>query len=158
MAANWRKKMSQNSETGTRPLTHNMHFEITLAQGELSPIRKTHSLAQGLRKDKFRWNQVSSWQHSFKRNLLFNLYGDGKKIWHLSFVSSCRLRERENIWHLQPISCLETPRLPACYPLKMNVSVSYNPESWLTYIASLVLLYLGESRKKCVPTCGVYVY
>ena len=72
--------MSQISETGTRPLTHNMHFEITLAQGELSPIRKTHSLAQGLRKDKFRWNQVSSWQHSFKRNLLFNLYGDGKKI------------------------------------------------------------------------------
>ena len=28
--------MSQNSETGTRPLTHNIHFEITLAQGELS--------------------------------------------------------------------------------------------------------------------------
>ena len=59
--------MSQISETGTRPLTHNMHFEITLAQGELSPIRKTHSLAQGLRKDKFRWNQVSSWQHRILR-------------------------------------------------------------------------------------------
>ena len=29
-----RKKMSQNSETGTRAVTHNMHFEITLAQGE----------------------------------------------------------------------------------------------------------------------------
>ena len=28
--------MSQNSETGTRPLTHNMHSEITLALGELS--------------------------------------------------------------------------------------------------------------------------
>ena len=28
--------MSQNSETGTRPLTHDMHFEIMLAQGELS--------------------------------------------------------------------------------------------------------------------------
>ena len=26
--------MSQNSETGTRPLTHNMHFEITLTQGQ----------------------------------------------------------------------------------------------------------------------------
>ena len=28
--------MSQNSETGIRPLTHNMHFEITLTQGESS--------------------------------------------------------------------------------------------------------------------------
>ena len=28
--------MSQNAENGTKPLTHNMHFEITLAQGELS--------------------------------------------------------------------------------------------------------------------------
>ena len=32
--------MSQNSETCTRPLTHNMHFEITLAQGELSQAIK----------------------------------------------------------------------------------------------------------------------
>ena len=33
--------MSQNSETVTRPLTHNMHFGITLAQGELSQAKKT---------------------------------------------------------------------------------------------------------------------
>ena len=26
--------MSQNSETGIRPLTHNMYFEITLTQGQ----------------------------------------------------------------------------------------------------------------------------
>ena len=35
-SANERKEMSQNSETGTRPLTNNVHFEITLAQGEFS--------------------------------------------------------------------------------------------------------------------------
>ena len=35
-SADWRKEMSQNSKNGTRTLTHNMHFEITLAQGELS--------------------------------------------------------------------------------------------------------------------------
>ena len=35
-SANQRKEMCHNSETGTRPLTHNMYFEITLAQGELS--------------------------------------------------------------------------------------------------------------------------
>ena len=32
--------MSQNSQTGTMPLTHNMHFEITLAQGESSQAIK----------------------------------------------------------------------------------------------------------------------
>ena len=72
--------MSQNSETGTRPLTHNMHFEITLAQGELSPIRKTHSLAQGLRKDIQVEPGVITATQNFKRNLLFNLYRDGKRI------------------------------------------------------------------------------
>ena len=43
-------------------------------------IRKMHWLAQGLRKVKFRWDQVSLWQHRvFKRNLFLNLYGEGEK-------------------------------------------------------------------------------
>ena len=43
--------MSQNSETGTRPLTHDMHFEIMLAQGELS--RAIKSLTRILKKGRF---------------------------------------------------------------------------------------------------------
>ena len=39
-SANYRMGMSQNSETGTRPFTHNMHFEITLAHGESSQAIK----------------------------------------------------------------------------------------------------------------------
>ena len=35
-SANQRKEMSQNSGTGTKPLTHNTYLEITLAQDELS--------------------------------------------------------------------------------------------------------------------------
>ena len=50
-----------------------------------------YRLTQGLRVVSFRWDQVS-WQHSrVERNLLLNLYREGKTYgW---FVSSCLLRE-----------------------------------------------------------------
>ena len=37
-----------------------------------------HWLTQDLRIVNFRWNQVSLWQQYFKRNLLLNLYREGK--------------------------------------------------------------------------------
>ena len=43
--------MSQNSESGTRPLTHNMYLEITLAQGESSCAIK--GLTRILKKGRF---------------------------------------------------------------------------------------------------------
>ena len=43
-------------------------------------IRKMHWLAQGLRKVKFRWNQVSSWQHRLLRETFSFCIGKGKKI------------------------------------------------------------------------------
>ena len=46
-----------------------------------------HWLAEGLRKVKFRWNQVLAAQN-FKRSLLLILYRQGKEIWYLMFVSS----------------------------------------------------------------------
>ena len=41
--------MSQNSETSTRPLTHNMHFEITLTQGQDARLQQyvNHELPDG---------------------------------------------------------------------------------------------------------------
>ena len=38
---NYRKEMPPNWESRTRPFTHNMHFEIALAQGESSWATKT---------------------------------------------------------------------------------------------------------------------
>ena len=43
--------MSLNSENGTRPLTQNMHFEITLAPGESSRAMKR--LTETLKKGRF---------------------------------------------------------------------------------------------------------
>ena len=54
---------------------------------------------------------------NFLRNLL-NLYQDGEKKMQHSFVSSGLLRERKKRLTLAVyFLCLETPGLPACYPL-----------------------------------------
>ena len=45
-------------------------ISLTLVKKNIS-IRKTHWLAQGLRKVKFRWNWVSSWQDRILRETLF---------------------------------------------------------------------------------------
>ena len=43
---------------------------LTLLRKNIS-IRKTHWLAQGLRKVKCRWNQMLSWQHRILRGASF---------------------------------------------------------------------------------------
>ena len=54
----------------------------------------------------------------FLRNLS-NLYQDGEKKMQHSFVSSGLLRERKKRLTLAVyFLCLETPGLPACYPLQ----------------------------------------
>ena len=66
-----------------------------------------HSLAQGLRKVKFRWNKVSSWQQRILRAksltlvvcFLLPLKGERKLTLAAYFLR------------------LETPDLPACYPV-----------------------------------------
>ena len=58
-------------------------------------------------------------QH-FKRNLLLNLYIEKKNRW---FVSSCLLREIKMSDTCSIFLPLETPGLPACYPL--NIIESY---------------------------------
>ena len=61
----------------------------------------------------------------FKRNLFLNLYREGEKIYH-QFVSSCCLRERlkkkkKSLTLATYFLCLETPGLPACYPLRSKI-------------------------------------
>ena len=43
-----------------------------------------------------------------------------KKVWHLQFVSSCGLRERETSDTCSPSPLLGDPRLPAYYPLAVT--------------------------------------
>ena len=50
--------MSQNSENGTRPLTHKMHFEIILAPGEAS--RAIKQLTRILKKGRFPYKYIVS--------------------------------------------------------------------------------------------------
>ena len=50
--------MSQNSENGTRPLTHKMHFEMTLAPGESSRAMK--GLTGILKKYRFPYKYIVS--------------------------------------------------------------------------------------------------
>ena len=54
-------------------------------------------------------------QH-FKRNLLLNLYRGGEKKNKQQFVSSCLLKEIKVALRAYFLR-LETPGLPACYPL-----------------------------------------
>ena len=83
-----------------------MHSTLTKIKTNIS-IRKMHQLAQGLRKVKFRWNQVSIMAtQNFKRNLPLILYREGKKVWHWKHLTLAAY-----FLHL------ETPSLPACYPL-----------------------------------------
>ena len=45
-------------------------------------------------------------QH-FKRNILLNLYREGKKISLVCFL--LQLKRNKNVWHLQPISSIWRP-------------------------------------------------
>ena len=54
-----------------------------------------HWLAQGLRKVKFRWNQVSLWQHRILKETSFKICIEKGKKSDMYFVSSCCLRERD---------------------------------------------------------------
>ena len=86
-----------------------------------------HWLFQGLRKVQGEPGVIKATQN-FKRKLLLILLKlklllinrEGKKIWHLWFVSSCLLRERgktsETCSLFSPLG--RTPSLPACYSLR----------------------------------------
>ena len=64
---------------------------------------------------------------NFQRNLLLHLYQDGEKKPQPSLVS-CLLRERKKRLTLAVyFLCLETPGLPACYPLTVRQSVDVMP-------------------------------
>ena len=73
-----------------RQIPKQIHNTLTYLKKNIS-IRKMHWLAQDLRKVKFRWNQVSSWQHGI-------------------------LREK-NLTLAAYFLHLEAPGLPACYLL-----------------------------------------
>ena len=90
-----------------------------------------HWLAQGLRKGKVRWNLVLSWQHRILRESSFSFCIEkGKKSDTCQiFVSSCHLRDKKKCLTLAVyFLCLETPSLPACYPLT-TISSSVVPFS-----------------------------
>ena len=73
---------------------------------------------------------------NFKRDLLLNLYREGKN--YPLFVSSCRLRERKCLTLAGYFLCLETPGLPACYPLNLQSS-----QTW----TQMHILSTGSNRK-----------
>ena len=93
---------------------------------------------------------------NFKRNLLLNLYREGKKPLHLKFISSCRLREREktsDACSLFPLpgdpwpSCLlpSHPRRPGCQGtgvchLQGLLQILPNLKGW----GSKVIILLGH--------------
>ena len=55
---------------------------------------------------------------NFKRNLLLNLYREGKKYISLVCFLLPLKREIKNTWPLQPISIIwRPPSVPVCYPL-----------------------------------------
>ena len=58
--------MFQNSETGTRPLTHNMNLEITLAQNELS---MGHNLIDMNLEERQFFKQIQFHEHNLREYL-----------------------------------------------------------------------------------------
>ena len=100
--------MSQNSENGTRPLTSKCLLKANMS------MRKMHWLTQGLRKVKFRWNQVITLETSF-----YICIEKGKNIKLVCLLLLLNI-EIKNVWHLQPFLHLETSGLPACYPLSIT--------------------------------------
>ena len=72
-----------------------MHSTLTELKTNIS-IRKMHWLAQGLRKVKFRWNQVSLWQHKILRETSFQLCIEKGKKYHTSlFLPVAYEREKK---------------------------------------------------------------
>ena len=77
-----------------------------------------HWLAQGLRKVKFRWNQVSSWQHRLLRETFSFCTGKGKKFETCSlFPPAAYERDKKCLTLAAYFLRLETSSLPPCYPL-----------------------------------------
>ena len=70
-----RKTIDRNLEE--RQISKQIHGSLTQLKKNIS-IRETHWLAQGLRKVKFRWNQVTT--QKFKRNLLICIEKGEKRM------------------------------------------------------------------------------
>ena len=63
---------------------------------------------------------------NFKRNLFKFAWRRGKKITLVCFLLLLK-RERKNVTLAASFLCLETPRLPACYPLRrLPISTSFS--------------------------------
>ena len=77
-----------------------------------------HWLAQGLKKVKFRWNQVSLWQHKILREISFYICIEKeKKITLVCFLLPLKREIKKCLTLAAYLLHLETPGLPACYPL-----------------------------------------
>ena len=108
-----------------------------------------HWLSQGLRTVKFRWNQVSSWQHRIlKRNLLLILYRRKKKKkrgWQVVCFLLPLKREikkkKKKVWLLQPISSVWGPLA------KSHTKDLLSRASPTTTFLSLILKLKNQGRK-----------
>ena len=109
-----------------------MHSSLTQLKTNTS-IRKTHWWAQDLRKVRFRWNQVSSWKQNFKRNLFLSLYREGGKNLTLVCFLLPLKREKNIVWHLQPISSTWRP-------------LAFLPVTLSLFCGHMFACLLGKSR------------
>ena len=83
-----------------------------------------HRLAQGLRKVKFRWNQVVIMAtQNFKRNLLLILCREGKNLTLVvCFLLPLKREIKKSLMLAAYFLRLQTSSLPACYPLIPHLS------------------------------------
>jgi len=106
-----------------------------------------HWLTQGLRIVNFRWNQGSLWQHSILRETSFYICiekGGGKKRENISLVCFLLLLKREiKMSDTCSLFLLETPGLPACYPLREIPTVDSRGQA---EDSSCSILYSGGIR------------
>ena len=91
-----------------RQIPKQIHNTLTYLKKNIS-IRKMHWLAQDLRKVKFRWNQVSSWQHGILREKNLTLVA--------CFLLPLKRVSKKSVTLAAYFLRLETPGFPACYPL-----------------------------------------
>ena len=79
-------------------------------------------------------------QH-FKRNLLLNLYREGKKKYLVCFLLS--LKREKNVWHLQPISSIWRPLAFLPVTLSFLLLTPFGCSYFLDVLISLFHLTLG---------------
>ena len=107
-----RKAIDRNLEE--RQISKQIHGSLTQLKKNIS-IRETHWLAQGLRKVKFRWNQVTT--QKFKRNLLICIEkGEKRMTLVVCFLLPLKRERKKSLTLAVYFLSLGTPRL-ACYPL-----------------------------------------